>query len=760
MDKPRYAASVRAVVEYALLSGDLTAGGSVRRMREGMRAHMGRQAGLTDAAVETPVHGTVETAHCLLELSGRIDALLERDGVPVVEEIKLAAAPGYDAPLPAHRAQAEMYAYLLGAEEAAVRVVYVSRDGAEVASFERRMTHGALCAAFFSLVLPYIERLERETQWRAVRNASLRALPFPFAAWREEQRKMAVQVYWAIRSRKRLFAQAPTGTGKTAAALYPALKALGEGLTEQVYFLTARTTGQDAALEALARLRQSGMRLHALRLTAKEKICPYAGTENFSCRMDGCPCAKGFFDRLPQALEAMRRCEDWSDAAVLTTASRFSLCPFEFSLCLLEEADAIVCDYNYAFDPAVRIRRALPRAARITFLTDEAHNLPERARDMLSAALDTAWLRAVRRELGKLFGRKTALYRQMTALLKAVEAQRDPISEAPPQDLRLPAEQLLETALSAGEAGAPLCRTLLAFVAALDRFDGSFRTLWQRQAETAVLSLRCLDASGHVAALTKRLSGAAFFSATLAPLPLYRMMLGGSEEDALLALESPFPQENLRVLLCPLSTRYRDRERTAQAVARAVLALCEAKSGNYLICFPSYAYLERIAARLREEMGAQTELICQRENMGAAERDAFLEALRPHAQGTLLALAVLGGAFGESVDLPGGRLSGVVVVGVGMPLVCAEREALKAYCEANGGSGFARAYQAPGMSKVTQAVGRLIRTESDRGIALLIDDRFTSTAYQKMMPPWWGGGTVVRETEQIRRQAEAFWREH
>ena len=758
--KRKFSASVRAVVEYALMGGDLSAAGSLRKMREGTAAHLARQSALEAAETERPVRALIETENCELSLSGRIDALYERGGLPVVEEIKLFSGVEREAPLPAHRAQAVVYAYLLEAPKAVVRVLYVRSDGREAAAFEETMRRGEICRAFFDLLLPYLEKLERETAWRSVRDASLAAMRFPFEGWRGEQRKMAAQVYWAVKSRKRIFAQAPTGTGKTAAALFPALKALGEGLTEQVYYLTARTTGREAARDLLALLRESGVRLRALTLTAKEKCCPFAGAEQWRCEMNECPRAKGFFDRLPQALEEMRGVDDWAFEAIAAAAEKYGLCPFELSLSLCEEADAVVCDYNYAFDPGVHIKRIFQGAARVTLLTDEAHNLPDRARDMLSAELDGNELREARRLAGRAQGRKSEAYRALTELIACVEAERGGMTETPPDSLRTLVERALDALLeSEAEGTAKAARALLSASGALKRYGAAFRTFWERRGKTAALSLRCLDAAEHLAACTKRLCGAAFFSATMTPLPVYRAMLGGAEEDALLALPSPFPRENLLVLRSPLSTRYRDRERTAEAVADAILALAQARPGCCLACFPSYAYLKRIAELLSARKRAETELLVQREGMTEAERAEFLRAFAPRKNGTLLALAVLGGAFGESVNLPGERLSGVAVVGVGMPQISPERDAMKALCNDAGGDGFAAAYRVPGMSRVTQAVGRLIRTADDRGAALLIDDRFSQEAYQKMMPPWWQGGVLVRSADEIGERAAEFWRQ-
>lgn len=753
-----YSASVRAVVEYALMAGDLTAEGSLRRMREGTAAHLARQSALEGAQTEPPVRAQIETARCALSLSGRIDALYERDGLPVVEEIKLFSGEACEEPLPVHRAQAIVYAYLLDVPAAVARVLYVHADGSEAAAFEETLSRDEIRRAFFELLAPYLWKIEREAAWRELRDESLAALQFPYGAWRGEQRTMAAQAYWAVKSKKRLFVQAPTGTGKTAAALFPALKALAEGLTEQVYYLTARTTGREAARDMLTLLRGKGARLRALTLTAKEKCCPFAQGDDWRCEMRECPRAKGFFDRLPDALERVREGDDWSFDAIRQAAQRHCVCPFELSLSLCEEADAIVCDYNYAFDPGVRIKRIFQGAAHVTLLVDEAHNLPDRARDMLSAELDGNELREGRRLIGKAGGRKSAPYHALSKLIVCVEAEAPECTETPPEALASLVERALDETLQCAVQGtARVSRALLSAAMALRRYDETYRTLWEKHGKTATLALRCLDASEHLAACAKRLCGAVFFSATMTPLPVYRRMLGGTAEDALLSLPSPFAPENLLVLRCPVSTRYREREQTMQAVADAILALGEARPGCCLACFPSYAYLKRAAGMISARKRAETVLHVQREGMTEAERGEFLCAFAPRENGTLLALAVLGGAFGESVNLPGERLTSVAVVGVGMPQVCAEREALKKLGDEKNGDGFETAYRAPGMSRVTQAVGRLIRTAEDRGVALLIDDRFSQDAYQKNMPPWWGGGVCVHTAEEIRVKTRAFW---
>lgn len=766
MERPRVSASVRTVVEFSLLSGDLMpSGGQVSRMNEGTRAHQARQRAMAeDTRAEVAVRGQVEGETAVLLVSGRIDLLAYRGDVPVIEEIKLTPYGGPPAEcVPVHRAQAVCYGHMLGMPSAVIRVVYVTREGIETAAFEETLSAEALEAAFLAFTAPYLAMVEARLAWRKVRDASVHALVFPYPAYRDGQRRMAAHAYHAIKAKKRLFAQAPTGTGKTAASLFPALKALGEGLTGQIFYLTARTTAQQNAAAALQRMRAEGLRLRALVLSAKEKICPHARAareagQGFRCDVIACPHAIGFYDRLPMALAAMRRQDDWAREAVEAVAQAHEICPFEFSLSLAEEADAILCDYNYAFDPGARIRRIFQWTNNLTLLVDEAHNLPDRARSMLSATLDSRMLRDVRKGAGKAGGRRAPLYLALTELIRWLEALEPGVHPERPEGLM----PLLESCMDQAVAAAPhiplgdLPLTLIGAVSALERFDAHYTVLTNAQGKRTGMTLYCLDPAPHLMDCTKKLHGTIFFSATLTPLHAFRSAIGGTEEDGLLSLPSPFPEENLLVLRCPISTRYRAREETAGAVAEAVLAMALARPGNYLCCFPSYAYVRRVKEEI-EASGTDITLHVQEGGMDEAAREAYLSAFVPRDTGSLLGMVVLGGIFGEGVDLPGERLSGVAVVGVGLPQVCAEREMLRDYYEQARGEGFAQAYRYPGMNKVLQAVGRVIRTEEDLGVALLIDDRFLTRGYTELMPPWWGKAKVARGAEAVRREIEAFW---
>lgn len=762
--------SVRALVEFTLHGDDLyPSGGSLRDMREGMFGHKGRQAGLGEGwAAEVPLslELPVEEEELTLCLSGRMDAFLDAE-TPVIEEIKLSQgreAPG--SPYPAHRMQAVCYGHMLcqarGFERVTVRVAYVDRRGRLRAAFDETLSAEDCREGFLSIWLPYLRRLRQVRAHRRARNASLRALTFPYEAYRAGQRDMAVQVYTAIRLGRRLFASMPTGTGKSAATLFPALKALGEGFTDQIYDLTARTTQRQGPLEALRLMRRQPLHLWTLTLDAKDKQCPWTrgepgGPDHRVCHPDFCPRAKGHFLRDGAAIDEMLREDDWSPEAVAAMAAKHSVCPFEFSLALAELADVTVCDYNYALDPAAHIQRVFDKGAHVTLLIDEAHNLLPRTREMLSGAVEGGRIRRLRTVVGKAAGRNHPLYKAMTAVLRALDNLSVPPDAEEGELPSLPAS--LDTACLAladafldaqeehfpwDEAGERLSDTLsplMGFLRARRRDDTAYAWLWQGK-KTRTLTALALDVSAYLAETTRAMAGVVCFSATMEPLLEMKALLGGGEDDACFAMPSPFPRENLLVLQQDVNTRFRHRDEACADICEAIETLTHVRPGRYIAFFPSFQYMRRVA----EELSVSFQM--QRPAMSDEERRAFLAPYVPGGAPTL-SLCVLGGVFAEGIDLPGDALDGVAIVGVGLPQVGLFQETLRAYYERTRGNGFLYAYMMPGMQKVAQAVGRVIRTECDRGVALLLDDRYRQTAYRRLCPAHWdvrtgNAGTILR----------------
>ena len=742
--------AVRALVEFTLHGTDIRRlGGQVKDLQDGMLGHKARQSLLGEGwEAEAPLSMTipVEEGESELLLSGRMDAFCDGE-VPIIEEIKLWQHKDPPmAPFEAHEMQAVCYGHILcqtrGTQSVLVRVVYVDRRGKVRGQFDTPLTAEECRARFLTVFEPWLRRMRVLRRHRRERDASLRHLAFPFGSYRPGQREMAVQVYTAVKLGRRLFASMPTGTGKSVAALFPALKALGEGLTGQVYYLTARTTQRQAALEALRRMRQQPLHLWTLTLDAKDKQCP----THTLCHPDFCPRAKGHFLRDHAAIEEMLTMDDWSPENIRMMADKHDLCPFEFSLSLAEIADLTICDYNYALDPAVHIQRIFDQTANITLLIDEAHNLLSRLRDMLSGVVDGGRIRKLRTVVGKAAGRKHALYKTMTGVLKAIddlpipedgtaEGQLDKL----PTSLDNACMELTDAFMTAqnehfpwDEAGEKVSDTLLpllSFVRARKRDTTEYAWLWQGKKSKTITAF-ALDVGDYFASATQALRGVVCFSATMHPLADMKTLLGGTEEDACFAMPSPFPAEKLLIHQADVNTRYRYRDAACADIAAAIRAMVDAKPGRYIAFFPSFAYLRQVSELLDVPHQAQ------RPGMSDDERRDFLAPYVPGGE-PALSLCVLGGIFAEGIDLPGDALDGVAIVGVGLPQVNLFQETLRAYYERAFGDGFLYAYMLPGMQKVAQAVGRVIRTETDRGVALLLDDRYRQTAYRRLCPEHW-----------------------
>lgn len=740
--------SVRGLVEFTLHGEDICMGGSLRAMRDGTLGHQARQKLLGEAwQTETPLEMEipVEDEDVTLLVSGRMDAFLDGE-TPRVEEIKLwQGRHKPESVNPAHWAQAVCYGHMLchgrGLARVEVCVTYVSRNGAVRAQFEETLSDGQCAEMFEGLLKHYLARLRLVRGHMRERDASLRALRFPYERYRAGQREMAVQVYTAIRLGRRLFASMPTGTGKSSAALFPALKAMGEGWTGRVYYLTARTTQRQGPREALERMRGQRLRLWTLTLDAKDKQCP----SRTLCHPDFCPRAKGHFLRDEAAINEMLRENDWTPERIRAIADKYSLCPFEFSLSLAELADLTVCDYNYALDPAVHIQRIFDKTSDVTLLIDEAHNLVGRVREMLSGVVDGGCIRALRTHVRKTAGRHHALYPALTQALNALtdlpveEGAREGRLEEVPQSLKNACNDLLEAFLDAQAERLPWADAsermwdalsgLMGFSRAVKRGQTDYAWLWQGKKNRMVTAL-ALDVGTYFAETTERMRGVVCFSATMEPLEEMKKLLGGDGEDACFAMPSPFPRQNLLIARQDVNTRYAFREASCGEIAKAVERVVAAKPGRYMVFFPSFAFMDTVSERLSLPHQAQTP------GMDEEARRAFLAPYRAGGDPTL-SLCVLGGIFAEGIDLPGDALDGVVIVGVGLPTVNLFQETLRDWYEKKMGNGFLYAYQLPGMQKVAQAVGRVIRTETDVGVAVLLDDRYGWSDYRRLCPAHW-----------------------
>lgn len=832
--------AVRQLVEFLLQTGDIDSRfAGFDRANEGARIHrkLQKQAG-EGYQPEVFLSGSREVDGIRCTVEGRADGIFtDSEGRTVIDEIKTTGVPSGEISAElnfCHWAQGMVYASLYAAQqdlpEAAVRLTYYQIDDDKIFYFTRYFSSDELEDFFLGLLRQYAPWARRQLDWDAARAASLQAMRFPYASYRPGQRALAGEVYRACKTGReagkggfRLFCQAPTGTGKTMSALFPSLKAMGEGTGEKLFYFTARTTARAAAEDAVVLLRQAnpGLVFRSVTLTAKEKVCLAKNEAGRPvCMPEACPYARGYYDRRKEALAALLDGGGQLDRPAIEAAARqFTVCPFELGLDLSDWADLVIGDYNYLFDPTVHLRRFFELAGDWIFLIDEAHNLPDRAREMYSASFAKSSIAEAKRALlrGKnaLKGHLLRADRELLVLRRAVEAlaprrrteagpESVPASE-PPQAEQLgffdqppaakktaPSPALPEPLYAQDgtvffrELPPAVVRPLYSLLPPLqdwlehnpddpaheqlldlyfslhdllrtaDRYDEHSVTQLTARGSELTIRLLCLDPSAFVDESLACGRTSVLFSATLIPPAYYKKVLGCGGARAV-ALESPFPPGNLGLYCLPgISTRYRHREASVGPISDALAALAQSKVGNYLAFFPSYAYLRQVWADFTARYpGIRT--IAQESGLDEAGRAAFLARFAPDPAETLLGFGVLGGVFGEGVDLVGSRLIGCAIVGVGLPQVSPRQEMLRRYFDEKDGSGFDCAYRFPGMNKVLQAAGRVIRTEHDRGVVLLLDDRFAQEGYRRLFPWHWAHLQYLPGTDALKQALQTFW---
>ncbi|KHE68038.1 ATP-dependent DNA helicase, partial [Halobacillus sp. BBL2006] len=585
---------------------------------------------------------------------------------------------------------------------------------------------------------------------REQKKQTIPELDFPFSQYRQGQRKLAGSVYRTIQEKRDLFAQAPTGIGKTISTLFPAIKAMTLGETDRIFYLTAKTVTRTTAEEALMRMEEHGLMLRSVTLTAKDKIC---FQEETICQPDYCEFADGYYDRINGAVVDILINETQLTRPVIEEyARKHKVCPFEFSLDLTDVVDVIIGDYNYIFDPRVSLKRLLPEnKKRTALLIDESHNLVERAREMFSASICASEFLKASEEIAdedeKLNQTSYAVFLDLLKI-KDEEHQEFTISEVP-GELEENLERFVNQAerYLQGENEEERSEKILDLYFAAQNFlkihqlvDDHYRLIATKNNGDLTLKLFCLDPSEVLSDTTKAFRSSIFFSATLSPFGYYMDMLGGKKEDYILQLPSPYDSSQIDLMIAPLSTRYRSREQTAGRLAELLFNQVAAHPGNHLFFFPSYHYMDLVYQKFQKYQ--EIESVAQEQGMDEERREDFLNQFVNG--GRLAGFAVLGGVFSEGVDLRGDRLNGVAVIGIGLAPRSFEKELIKDYFTQKGRNGYDYAYVFPGMNKVLQAGGRLIRSEEDRGAIQLIDDRFLSSKYKRLFPEDWGNYRIIK----------------
>jgi DNA excision repair protein ERCC-2 len=747
-----YTVAVRAMCEFTARRGDLDLRFTpAPTAQEGIAGHARvtsrRSDGYEKEVALSGVHGA-------LTVRGRADGY--DPALNRLEEIKtyrgaLERMPANHRAL--HWAQARVYGHLLcrarGLAELTVALVYFEIGSHTETILTESHTAASLEAFFVEQCERFAAWAEREAAHRAARNAALRALPFPHGAFRSGQRALAVAVYRAARDGRCLLAQAPTGIGKTLGTVFPMLKACGEDRLDRVFFLTAKTPGRALALDALDTLRASAAEvpLRTLELVARDKACEHPDK---ACHGDSCPLARGFHDRLAAARAAALDGRRLDRAAVRAVALAHEVCPYYLAQELARWSDVVIGDYNYYYDTSALLHGLVQQNQwRVGVLVDEAHNLLDRARRMYSAALDPFALADVRKRAdGPLARPLDRLKREWNALNRAQEQAYAVLDAVPPRLLSAAqnligkaTEQLADAPLSIDETVLRFCFDAMHFVALAEQFDThSLFDVTQtagggKGKRRSTLCVRNVVPADFLAPRHAAAHATVLFSGTLSPFQFHRDTLGLPADTAWIDVDGPFRAEQLTVKVAAhVSTRWRDRERSLEPIVALIAEQYAARPGNYLGYLSSFEYLQQVVARLRERHPALPVWV-QEPGMDEAARDAFLARFRPDGQG--IGFAVLGGAFGEGIDLVGDKLIGAFIATLGLPQLNDVNEAMRRALDARFGNGYDYLYLFPGLQKVVQAAGRVIRTEQDEGVVHLIDDRYRRRAVRDLLPRWW-----------------------
>lgn len=778
--KPLISISVRGLVEYVYRGGDIFLGFFKQSSAiDGIKGHkIVQDSKGKEYRKEVSISYLYKGDLFDLKIGGRVDGVFFDKDQVIIEEIKTTNRPLGDIlkPKRTHLSQAKLYAYFYAKKHSLasvnVQLTYFHIDSKKTKCFSEPYVLEDLEHFFKKLISIYLEWAKILYSWHLTRDESLSSLSFPFAEYRTGQKKLIKIAKEMIKKEKYLFVQAPTGIGKTIGILYPSLQALAGENHCKIFYLTAKTTTRSVVQETFEILFANGLHCKTIILTAKAKTC---FKEEQKCTPDFCEFAKGHYDRVNEAITDVFLHENlFTQQVIETYAQKHQVCPFEFSLDLSLYADVIVCDYNYVFDPRVYLRRFfLEGNDDYIFLIDEAHNLVDRSRAMFSAQLyKREFLELKRKTKEKCPSVSKILWRinlNFVEIRKKIEktSKNYLIKDNPPskhliQNLNLLCKRA-EAWLVLNEDSVfrqqliDLYFDVRAFLNILELFDYYHVVYYQNWRRNLKMNIFCIDPSVLLHDILKRGKAVIFFSATLSPMNYFVELLGGKEKAAKLILPSPFPEENLKVLIADnISTKYRDRDVSYTPITDLLSTFVQFKTSNYICYFPSYAYLEHVLDAFQEK-NSSMDILIQESEMSEHEREMFLNKFSEDNKNTLVGFGVLGGIFSESIDLVGEKLTGVAIIGPGLPKVCLERNLIKDYFDKINHHGFLFAYTFPGLSKVQQAMGRVIRSSTDKGVVILVGKRFTNYFYSSIFTKNIRSYSIIKTSAQLKSQLESFW---
>lgn len=824
--------SVRELCALAFLSGDLDtrmpATPRYEAARVGRELHQRLQKERGDAyRPEVTLRHECRLGDVTFLVSGRADGVIcdPESGDYIVEEIKTLTRPLWQTCESLARrpdmGQLVSYGYFLAASKSlsrlTLRLTYVCAADDDVHYQDALMTSDELRDAFVAMLQMILPRARDLREREVVLRPLAKTVRFPYPSLREEQGDMIRELWRDMRHGQTVFSQAPTGIGKTISTLYPAVKCLGEGRCDKIFYLTAKSATRREAVGAVERLISAGVPLRATVIAAREPMCANTTAKSAEgrltrhCNPDLCPRAKGYYDRVEGVIRDLLASGKgvFTPRVIAAAAETGGVCPYELSLDLSERCEIVICDYNYVFSPTVYLKRyfadGIPNTDgnRYIFLVDEAHNLADRARDLYSATLSLSEFLSLQDTLaafelacaqarhGLIFPeeddpRGSVATPALTVddlageLRRAAGVCRNSMIEGS-DGVKRGAELCREAPLILLETVGILCKkydtwlrrnpthpmygtvdalasSLRAFRTAGAYYDGHYATLTEVEGEDVRVTLVCLDPSGILGPILQRAVSRVLFSATLTPQDYFADILGGGDDSVCVAFDSPFPPERLCVTVADhISLRQEDRQKSIRQVVSYIAATVSAKKGNYLVYFPSYDYMEKVREAFVRKY-PKVRLLTQRQGMTAAERDAFIGAFSEGDGRLRVGFCVLGGSFSEGVDLPGNSLIGVIILGVGIPGLSSLRNIMADhYGETREGEGYAYAYTYPGMNRVLQAAGRVIRRPEDKGVVVLLDDRYAAPPYTSLYPDHWKSMTAVGDPASLNDHLTRFW---
>ena len=772
--------SVHQLVDFLLRTGDIDNRVFNRSsMSEGSRLHTSYQSKQgSNYLSEYPLKHAFVVDEIEVILQGRADGIIKKSEKEyIIDEIKTTVIDLHefrDSNLDWHLGQAKCYAYMfahaLNLETVGVKLTYI-RQGKESEKFidEYLFITKELENYVISLIEEYlvfynvILRLEEE------RNASIKTLEFPYDSYRKGQKELSKYVYGAIKNKEKLFIEAPTGIGKTMSCMFPSVKYLAEDDKSKIFYLTAKATGKENAHKALMILKEKGLSISDIVITSKEKICL---CKDKACNPDECIFAKGYYNKIKNIIkESIIRYDDFDYETIIHIANKYSVCPFELELDLSLFCDVIVCDFNYVFDPTAYMKRYFDEdSSHYQVLVDEAHNLVDRSKEMYSASLSLDKLTTAKKAQRHIPNRK--IKNALANLMKIFDnyGVGCNFGQTKLEDLNEDAVKMVDKFVNSYQEVSKdnnkdiskeltdLYLDVMRFQKIYDFYSERFLLYYDKSEEDQVLRLFCLDASRFLSDTMSRLNSTVMFSATLSPIQYYVDVLGGDKVlSPTLSLTSPFPKENLKLLIAPkISTRYKNRDKTYVDVANYISAFVSAKKGNYFIYLPSYEYLNNLMNYIN--LPGDVDVYIQEKEMSEKEKNEFISHFKKDNKRTIIAFAIIGGAFGEGIDLVGDSLIGVCIVGIGLPRINYESNEVIEYYKDSEINGFNYAYTYPGMNKVMQAVGRLIRSETDKGVALLIDERYCWNDYRILFKKEWEDYELVYSEEEVKESLQKFFK--